>query len=245
MKSWWVRVVSLPRFAAFVRARLSPESELGLLLTLGVLLAIGATWLFGGVAEDVVTGDPLTAIDAQIALWFHAHATPAVTLGMLFVTHLHGTTGLSVLALVLGLYLFWKKEGYWFLSLAVVLPAGTLINVLLKQVFLRDRPNFTDPILTLASYSFPSGHVAGATLFYGILAAFLCSRLRSWGRRWLIVLVACTMVVLVGVTRLYLGVHYFSDVVAAAAWATAWLALCLTGIAALRQHRKTRRGART
>ena len=159
---------------------------------------------------------------------------------MLFFTHLHGTLSVSILALLLAAYLVRKREPYWVLTLLVVLPLGMLINVLLKQIFLRARPSFGDPILTLASYSFPSGHVAGATLFYGVLAAYLCSRpgARPW--RVAIVLTACAMVVLVGITRLYLGVHYFSDVVGAAAWSTAWVALCLVGTAALKRHRLTR-----
>lgn len=226
---------------AFVRARLSPENELGLRLTLSVLLLIGATWLFAGVAEDVVTGDPLTEIDVHISRWFHAHATPNVTRYMLLFTHLHGTVGIILLALALALFLFWRKERDWLLTLVVVLPGGMLLNVMLKHVFLRDRPSFSDPLLTLTSYSFPSGHVAGATLFYGVIAAFLASHLPTWRWRAAAVLIACLLVILVGITRIYLGVHYFSDVVAAAAWSTAWLILCLVAIDALRRRRRTQR----
>jgi len=256
LRQWWVRVVSRPRIialrrrfapqVAFVQARLSRESELGLPLTLGVLLLIGATWLFGGVAEDIVAGDPLIEVDAQITHWLHAHATPGVTRYMLLITHVHGTTGASLLAVALAFFLLWKKEWYWLLALVIALPGGMLINVLLKQVFLRERPSFSDPILTLASYSFPSGHVAGATLFYGVLAAFLVSNLRTWRLRAIIVLAACVLVIVVGISRIYLGVHYFSDVVAAAAVSTAWLALCLIAVNALRRRRrKTRRDVDT
>lgn len=205
-----------------------------------MLLLVCGTGIFAGVAEDVAGGGSLAGVDASVAAWFHARATPAMTQGMLFFTHLHGTLGVSILALLLAAYLVWRKERYWVLSLLVVLPLGMLINVLLKQVFLRARPSFSDPILTLASYSFPSGHVAGATLFYGVLAAFLCSRLRAWPLQAAIVLTASAMVVLVAITRLYLGVHYFSDVVAAAAWSTAWVALCLIGIAAMKRNRLSR-----
>ena len=209
-------------------------------LGLRVLLLIGASWLFGSIAADVSRGDPPSALDASITQWFHVRATPWATRGMLLFTNLHSTAGISMFAVLLALYLLWKKEGHWILTLSVVLPVGMLINVLLKQTFLRDRPSFTDPILTLASYSFPSGHVAGATLFYGVFAAVLCSRLHAWQWRVAIVLTACVMVVLVGITRLYLGVHYFSDVVAAAVWSSAWLALCLTGMAALKLRRRVR-----
>lgn len=210
----WPRLIALRRrFArqvAFVQARLSRESELGLPLTLGVLLVIGATWLFGGVAQDVVAGDPLTEVDAQITDWLHTHATPDVIRYMLLITDLHGTTGVSLLALALAFLLFWKKKWYWLLTLVIALPGGMLINVLLKGVFLRDRPRFSDPILTLASYSFPSRHVAGATLFYGVLAAFPASNVRTWRLRVLIVLAACVLVILVGITRLYLGLDEHS-----------------------------------
>lgn len=212
----------------------------GTRLAIGALLFICGTGIFAGVAEDVVAGGSLTGVDASVAAWFHARATPAVTQGMLFFTHLHGTLSVSILALLLAAYLAWRNEGYWVLTLSAVLPVGMLINVLLKQIFLRARPSFSDPILTLASYSFPSGHVAGATLFYGVLAAFLCSRLRTWPWQAAIVLAACVLVVLVGLTRLYLGVHYFSDVVAAAAWSTAWVVLCLIGVAALKRRRRAR-----
>lgn len=208
----------------------------GTRLAIGALLFICGTGIFAGVAEGVVTGGSLTGVDASVAAWFDARATPSVTQGMLFFTHLHGTLSVSILALLLAAYLVWRKEGYWVLTLLAVLPVGMLINVLLKQIFLRARPSISDPILTLASYSFPSGHVAGATLFYGVLAAFLCSRLQAWPVQAVIVLCAGGLVVLVAITRLYLGVHYFSDVVAAAAWSMAWVAFCLIGTTALKIH---------
>jgi hypothetical protein len=96
----WVRFLQRPRMAAlrrrfapqiaFLHARLSPRSYLGLHLTLGALLLIGASWLFGGIAEDVLTGDPLTIVDVRVADWFHAHATPLLTESMLAITNLHG-----------------------------------------------------------------------------------------------------------------------------------------------------------
>ena len=219
----------------FVRARLDRDSYLGLRLTLSVLLFIGATWLFGGVAEDVVTGDPLVDVDLLISQWFHAHATPGFTRWMLILTNAHGLTAISVLGLAFGLYLLWRRNWYWLLTLAIVLPCGMLLNLLLKQIFRRDRPSLDDPLLTLATYSFPSGHVTGATLFYGVLAAYLAFRLPTWRGRLYVVAGASLMIILVGITRIYLGVHYFSDVVAAAAWSTAWLVMWLVAVDAMRR----------
>ena len=235
MKRRWPDFLARPivraarrRFAPqlmFVEARLSRQGHLGLRLTASVLLFIAATWLFAGIAEDVVTGDPLVQVDQQITAWARAHATPGITRWMLLVTDAHGTVGISLMGLALALYLTWRRNWFWLGTLAVVLPGGMLLNLLLKQIFHRSRPSPDDPLLTLLTYSFPSGHVTGSTLFYGVLATFLAARVRSGLERLLILGLAGLLVFAVGVSRIYLGVHYFSDVVAAAAWSTAWLVM--------------------
>jgi len=247
MTHWLKRLLLAPRveaaarrFAreiAFVRARLARDSTVGLRLTLSVLLFIGATWLFAGVAEDVVTGDPLVEVDRQISQWVHAHATPGLTRWMLAITDAHGIAATSILGLAIGAYLTWRKQWHWLLALVITLPGGMLSNLLLKQIFRRDRPIFDDRLASLVTYSFPSGHVTGATLFYGFLAAFLASRMPRWQQRLQLVAGAALLVIVVGTTRIYLGVHHFSDVVAAAAWSTAWLVLALTAVDTLR-HKK-------
>lgn len=243
----WNRFLQQPRaqalrvrFApqiAFVQARLSPHSYLGLQLTTGAVLLIGAGWLFGGIAEDVVTGDPLTLVDVRVAAWFHAHATPFLTAIMLAITRLHDPLSVTVAVLLVAGFLAWKRNGYWLICLSLTVPFGMLLNVLMKYSFQRTRPSFEAPLLVLSSYSFPSGHVAGATLFYGVLAAMLVAQMQAWRWRVMVVLTAFAMVLLVALTRLYLGVHYLSDVLAAFAEGVAWLALCLTGMNTYWQHR--------
>ena len=101
------------RFApqiAFVQARLAPERFLGLQLTAGATLLIGASWLFGGIAEDVVSGDHLTVIDVQLTQWFHAHSTAPVTQAMLIFTHLHDPLPVTLYVVVLAVYLAWRRN---------------------------------------------------------------------------------------------------------------------------------------
>lgn len=239
MRQWLANIVR-PRYAAarlrfapqfnFLRARLARDSRLGLRLTLSVLLFVGATWLFGGVAEDVVTGDPLVEADVAISQWFHRHATPALTRWMLIITDAHGLTAITVMGISFALYLWWRRRWYWLIALAIVLPGGVLGNLLLKQIFRRDRPHFDEPLLALMSFSFPSGHVTAATLFYGVLAAYLASGMQRWRDRARVVVGAVLLVTLVAVTRMYLGAHYFSDVVAAAAWSLAWIVMWLFAV---------------
>lgn len=234
------RVVALHRRFApqleFLRHRLSPRGYLGLHLTVGVLLLIGASWLFGGIAEDVLTGDPLTVMDQNVADWFHERRTPGLTAVMQFVSGLASFTWVTGIALVTAFVLWRKRCWYRLLALGLVVPGGAVMGVLLKIIFHRPRPSFEGSFLTFHGYSFPSGHTMAASLLYGLLAVFAVMALEAWRWRVGAVLGALVMVLLVGFSRVYLGAHYLSDVLGAAAAGLAWLVLCLTAVDTLRRR---------
>lgn len=248
LRSAWSRFLARPRVAvlrlrfepqrAFIRARFSPNGYLGLRVSVGALILIAASWLFGGIAEDVMTGDPITVVDMHIAQWLHAHAVPWLTQVMEMVSLLHNTVGMTIITLVFAAILIAKRYWYWLLNLILVVPGGMLVNVLMKQAFQRTRPIFDHPLLNLTSYSFPSGHTAASTLFYGLLAALIISKTASWNWRVWTVLLAFAIVSLVAFSRLYLGAHYLSDVLAALTEGLAWLALCLTGTHTYEQQKQ-------
>jgi undecaprenyl-diphosphatase len=182
---------------------------------------------------------PLVTLDARIAAWLHAHATPGLTSFMLAVSYANSTVAISIWGVILALALARMREWYWMLAVALSVAGGLALNVLLKHAFERARPRFDDSLVSLDSYSFPSGHTAAATVFYGVLAAFLVSRYRQKRLRALIVVGAIAAIMLVAFSRIYLGAHYLSDVVAAAASSTAWLALCLTSVHGRVRRRKS------
>lgn len=229
-----------PRVHKFIAARLTPGEELGLHFTVGIALMLFAAWVFGGIAEEVVEAEEITILDEWLAQWFNARATPAFTQAMMYLTHAHNTAGMLIMTTVVGMYFYLRKAPYWLLALVVSVPGGMLLNVILKQVFQRARPSLENPLLTLTTYSFPSGHTVAATLFYGLIAAYLICLASRWKARLLIVLGACMMVGLVGLSRMYLGVHYLSDVLAAVAEGCGWLAVCITGVSTLRRRRAAR-----
>ncbi len=229
-----------PRIHKFIAARLTPGEELGLHFTVGILLMLFAAWVFGGIAEEVVEAEEITILDDWLARWFNARATPAFTQAMMYITHAHNTAGMLIMTAVLGIYFYLRKAPYWLLALLVSVPGGMLLNVILKHIFQRARPSLENPLLTLATYSFPSGHTVAATLFYGLVASYLVCLASRWKSRFLIVLGACVMVGLVGLSRMYLGVHYLSDVLAAVAEGCGWLAVCITGVSTLRRRRAAR-----
>ena len=176
-------------------------------------------------------------IDLPLSAWFHVHSDPIVTQFMLLVSLLHSTAGVLLMSAVLGAVLYFTGRSRWLLALLLSVPPGMLLNVAVKNLVQRARPNFDDPLLTLSTYSFPSGHTAGAALFYGFLSALVFSL--PGARRWraATVTVGVVMVLLVGLSRVYLGAHYFTDVVGAIILAALWLGLCLWGVRALSRRR--------
>jgi len=222
----------------FVAARLAPGEELGLHLTVGLCLLFSAVYIFHEVAESMRRDAGIAAMDLQLAAWLHRHAFEPLTSFMLAVTHLHSVAGVTVMALLLAVHFWRRKERYWLLTLVLTLPPGMLLNVALKHSYQRARPWFDEPLLELATYSFPSGHTVAATLLHGLLACYLARRVLRGGWRVAVFAAAAALVALVAVSRMYLGVHYLSDVVAALAEGIAWLAICITGVSTWRRRRE-------
>ncbi len=238
IKRRWQSVANHPRMAALRKAFGKCFSRHGLPgrhLTIGILIIIGASWLFGSIAQDVMADGPLTIIDQNLALWFHQHQTAGLTTMMQIVSSLASTRWVTGIALLVGLVLCWKQYWYRLLALLLVLPCGMTLNVLLKNTFHRHRPSFADSSLLFHGYSFPSGHTMAATLLYGLLAVFVVIALKKWCWRAAATVCALSMILLVALSRMYLGAHYLSDVLAAIAVGLAWLALSLTVVESLRR----------
>ena len=224
------------RLKKFLRARLSSKESSGLYLTLSLLILLVAAGTFGAIAEDVVTNDPSTKVDLQLSVWLHQHSVHSITKCLLVITRLHSLLGVTVMTLAVSAWLWIRRLRLWVLTLALAVFGGMLLNFLLKLAFERPRPRFDNPLLNLTTYSFPSGHTLMATVFYGTLGVLIMTRLRSWLWRALVITLAAGMILLVGFSRIYLGVHYLSDVLAAIAEGLAWLAFCLLALAALQRR---------
>ncbi len=209
-----------------------PES-LGLLI--GALLLLGGAWLFLGILEDVVSNDPLVQFDHVVfsalqnlrTVWADKAMIVATELGSAMVA----IPVIAALSVVLAWRRCWRTLAYW---LTAVGFAQALVWIL-KMTLERARP--------IAMYdgadqfSFPSGHAASSIVLYGFLA-FLLAHGQRPRLKWALTLLAALLVGLIAFSRLYLGAHWLSDVLASLSLGTAWVALL--SIAYL-QHVRTER----
>jgi undecaprenyl-diphosphatase len=184
-------------------------------------------------AFQVWTDGPVTRLDLRVTLWLAAHRSAGLTGFMQLMTAAHQTKWLLAMTLLVAAWLAWRRHGPQVARLGVV-PAGILLNAGLKNVFQRPRPQVGDPLVHLLTLSFPSGHAAGSTVFYGALCALVFARWRSRTIRAIAVGLAVLMVLLVTCSRVYLGAHYLSDVVAGVAVGAICLALFLAPWSRLR-----------
>ena len=209
-------------------------------LLIGVLLFLGMTLTLAALAEHVMTGRPLTAVDQQLSAWLAANRTPSLTTFFIVVTSLGSTVVGVIIAVVLGVYLLLRRQRYWFAAAMLAIAGGALLNRYLKLAFQRARPEFDDPIITFTGYSFPSGHTMSATVVFGTLALFLFTRKKDLKWRTLVIGLAILVVVMVAFSRIYLGAHYLTDVVAAIAEGVAWISLSFTLVSVCRRTKARR-----
>ena len=190
-------------------------------LTVGLASSAFVIWAFAELADEVIEGES-RRFDRAVLLWIHAHSPEWLDGPMRLVTALgYGQVVLPLLAaVVLAFYL----KG-WTLAatlLVVSTTGGSLLTAVLKAVFGRARPELFDSGYAASFYSFPSGHATVAVGFYGTLTLILAYRLRGFAR-WAAAASGVLLVLLIGFSRLYLGVHYPTDVLAGYLAAPLWV----------------------
>jgi undecaprenyl-diphosphatase len=173
-------------------------------------------------------GETIVRVDGWVAAALHAHASPVATTGFRLVTELGSTTALVVVtAVASGYFARLGRRGDAAL-LIVALVGAEALTWSLKALFRRERPTFDDPVATASSFSYPSGHALVSLAVYGALAYVLLGGRRSPQARAVVAGCVALGVAAIGFSRLYLGVHYPSDVLAGYAVGFALLLLLTT-----------------
>ena len=176
------------------------------------------------------------ALDHQLATWFHAHLNG--TTGPLWqaVSFTAGGTIMWVVLVSGVVLLACRKRWHALLTLVLTVPCGVLVGEGIKLLVQRQRPYLVGPFVDWAGYSFPSGHAISATLLYGFLCITLFRFVQSKPWRALEFFATVLITLLVGLSRIALGAHYLTDVIAGMTLGAVWLIVCMFGTSALRRR---------
>jgi len=217
--------------ASFSRIQ-SFYAAVGIFLLAGAVVAMVGTYFFAELAAHVQRG-ATQAMDDTVMRWVGAHQIPWLRVAMANVTALGTGVVVMMVVLVAALFLFLTKHKHSAALLVVVTAGAIVLNGILKGVFQRQRPNIFEWGTEVFSSSFPSGHAMSAAVVYGTIA-YLAGRLqRTHWARLVTTIVAITLIVLIAASRIYLGVHYPSDILAGMAVGFAWAAFCMATLEAI------------
>jgi membrane-associated phospholipid phosphatase len=214
-------------------------------LLVHLALGLGSTLAVVGflvIAQNAVGGRPLEAFDRAFMSALQRQVSPPWHAFFAVLTWLGSGWVVAPVASVIAVLLFRRRHTLIGVTWSVSQAGGFALGATLKLVFERARPDGANPVYYDGGWSFPSGHAMSAFVFAGVGAYLLLFVVRSWLWRSLLIAGAIAWSLLMGFSRLYLGVHYASDVAAGFVIGVAWVAICVSGLEVARRGRARRPG---
>src|SRR6266542_1622080 len=175
----------------------------------------------------LAVANPFWSADHSIATWFHERLTPVFVTVLRAFTDFGSGEWIGIIIFAVALFFAWKRWWPSLVTLVVAVPGGMLLNEWVKLLVHRHRPFVDGPFVDWSGYSFASGHTIGATLLYGQLLLFILPALKARHWRLLCIFSAISLVLLVGFSRIALGAHFLTDMLAAIFFGAVWLTFCL------------------
>ncbi len=205
--------MNITRPLRWLRAHPKITQYVTLRLLIGLIVCVICLWVFARLIDEVIIDHEFEQVDNIVSQELHAAALPGTTSLFLIISEM-GAQVLLVIGAGVGIYFAlrrkWLRLGVW----VAALLGGEALNALLKVWIARPRPTFADPLATALYFSFPSGHAMMSLITYGLLAYFLFIGLKSAWLRVPITAALTVLIFLIGLSRIYLGVHYLTDVIA-------------------------------
>ena len=226
-----------PKLFDFIRNRLSPEGYLGIHLTAGLVVSSACVLIFGKLTENIINNEAIVSIDNWVLDNILYFRTPFVTWIMIIITNIGEWITVYLLSIPITIYMLAKKRIGSAIGYVVAVIGGGGLSILLKYAIGRERPISETTLIRVGGFSFPSGHAMLSVVFYGMIAYFLIKRSNTWKMKLFIMTSTGFMIFLIGLTRLYLHVHYLSDVIAGYVGGMFWLIICITGLEIYQKRR--------
>jgi membrane-associated phospholipid phosphatase len=202
----------------------------------GLMLSFFSLNMFFELSEDLMEQERFQ-FDQVIIQYVSNIRTDTITEVMKFITFLGGKTILTLLLIGSLIWLIVKRKNYWGAIFYIIAVAGGgLLNLGLKHWFGRIRPE--NSVIVEQGFSYPSGHAMGSLIYYGFLGYLLVRSQRGKSIKVSLSMAFIALILLIGFSRIYLGVHYPSDVLAGFSAGTVWLLLCIGGRESIRAYKK-------
>ena len=221
----------------FLVRRFSPEGAFGLSFTLGLGTLAASTLLFGDILGDVLDHNEIARFDVPIISFIVENRVAWLTLAMKGITQLGRTECVVIVMAAAGFY-FHRQTGRWqhMLLLQSAVVGAYVLDFAAKTAFAQPRPPTAWMAVTAVGYGFPSGHTTQSAM-YIVLAHCIACLQHSWRTKVFVYAAAVTIAVLIGASRVYLGVHWPTDVIGGWALASAWMGILLMTTSAIESSR--------
>ena len=212
-----------------------------LLLVVGVVGTAFAADQFLDLAELVQTeSSELQRIDSEVHGWARDQRSTPATLFFTAFTHLGSPVGLGIIVLIVAGALMSRKRFRWAAFLLFTTVVGALLVVQLKVLFSRARPDLAEAIRSAQGFSFPSGHAMGTTVVFAALSYLILRAQKPWKLRAAGLAAATAVIAAVSMSRIYLGVHWISDIGAGIAGGLLWVLVTTVSYETFRRIRLIR-----
>lgn len=210
-----------------------------------VAAGLAATLVAGDAFEDLAEllheeSPELREIDSAVHEWARYTRTAGSTRFFTTMTLVGTPVGLGILAGIVGIALLAKQRWRWAAYLAFTTCVGGLLNLQLKSFFARERPELAEALRHASGYSFPSGHAMGSIVVFGALAYLGLRALPRWRWRAAALALALTLTLAIASSRIYLGVHWISDIAAGLAAGLIWVTTTTVAYETFRRIRMVR-----
>jgi len=224
----------MPKTWEFVKGRFSAGEWYGLNLTTALVFFILALFSFGEIVEDLIDKETLFYLDFKIQGFVEGIISPWITRFMVDITNIGGVYLVVITAGIMALYLLYKRHWWELFTLFLVAGVGEMLLIILKLFFHRPRPS--PQIVAAHWYSFPSGHAFSAMIVYGFLIYMAWRLIKSEALRFIIFFLSILLIIFVGISRIYLNVHWLTDILGGYAAGFAWLLFSIIMVNTIKQY---------
>ena len=193
--------------------------------TVGIVSCLIIIYVVAQISDEVLDREAF-AFDKIILLWIHSFSNPILDRVMQTITRLNDPEVVSVVAGIALILLLWKRYYPEAKIFVIDCAGGVVLSYGLKSVFGKTRPDLWESAIEEVSFSYPSGHALGSTVLYGFLAYILATSYPQFS--WSIYIAAVALIGAIGSSRLYLGVHWPTDIIGGYGIGFLWLTFCIT-----------------